>query len=331
MADELNAGPATTDGGTCFLITPIGEMDTPQRSRADRLLKDILEPVMQRHGIEVERADRMDHPGIITTHIVNAIIDARVIVVDLIERNPNVYYELGIAEAFVKPVIHIGGNAADLPFDKKPARIISLPSRDGGTIDVRDAELCRDALAGQLRKALSPDFEPESMVTQAGRRARIREDLAAPGTDPLLGRIAREVETMRDEMAFTRRQLGDTASAMSRYAEMTVARAEAESSRHDLEDRERFQEERARAVELMRHRIQDVIDPYSVHELPQLAPAMYERLAHFVKDLPGMEKGAALQTLGEYGIRIGQGPETNALWVEVTGDGGAVRRLEFPP
>ena len=47
-----------------------------------------------------------------------------VLVAELTTRNPNVFYELGIAHALNKPVVLISSNEPDVPFDLQHIRVI---------------------------------------------------------------------------------------------------------------------------------------------------------------------------------------------------------------
>ncbi|MGH8660124.1 MAG: hypothetical protein ACREV4_17105 [Gammaproteobacteria bacterium] len=49
---------------------------------------------------------------------------AKVLVAELTTRNPNVFYELGLAHALKKPVVLISSNESDVPFDLKHIRVI---------------------------------------------------------------------------------------------------------------------------------------------------------------------------------------------------------------
>lgn len=161
-------------GDTCFVITPIGAPDSPQRARADRLCDLIIAPVLRdsEFDIEMVRGDRIQEPGPITVQLVEQLLDARLVVVDLVEPNPNVYYELGMAEAFHRPVVRFGGDAP-LPFDVRDMRTLSLPQRDNGFIDVVDAMKCRDELAKLLPIMLSDGYKPDSIVSRARRQAQL--------------------------------------------------------------------------------------------------------------------------------------------------------------
>lgn len=119
-----------------FFITPIGDTSSPERHRSDVVLAHILKPVLVPTYVdEIERADRMADPGEITPAIVNAIVDADLILADLSDANPNVYYELAIAHAFAKPVIHIIEEGQKPRFDVKDVRTFPY----GIAVDKADA------------------------------------------------------------------------------------------------------------------------------------------------------------------------------------------------
>jgi len=47
-----------------------------------------------------------------------------VLLADLTGKNPNVFYELGLAHALAKPVILIAETLDDIPFDLRALRVI---------------------------------------------------------------------------------------------------------------------------------------------------------------------------------------------------------------
>lgn len=53
-----------------------------------------------------------------------AIVSARLIVVDCTDRNPNVFYEIGLAHTIGKPTILLTQRAEDIPFDLRHLRCI---------------------------------------------------------------------------------------------------------------------------------------------------------------------------------------------------------------
>lgn len=84
------------------------------------------------NGMESGRADnRWDHPEIIQDVV--ALIDQSAIVIcDCTGKNPNVFYEMGIAHTLGKEVIIITQNPADIPFDIAHLRHVRYLGNDQG-------------------------------------------------------------------------------------------------------------------------------------------------------------------------------------------------------
>lgn len=70
------------------------------------------------------RGDEKYIPGDIFSEIIRYIIHSRLIIADLNGKNPNVFYELGIAQAFSKTVILLAHRDSPIPFDISNNRII---------------------------------------------------------------------------------------------------------------------------------------------------------------------------------------------------------------
>jgi len=68
--------------------------------------------------------------GKIIDQIWDGIIKAKVLIAELTTRNPNVYYELGLAHALRKPVVLISSNEEDVPFDLQHIRVIYYDVHD---------------------------------------------------------------------------------------------------------------------------------------------------------------------------------------------------------
>ena len=117
-------------GLECFVISPIGAEGSETRRHADIVYECIVVPAcaatVGEDGL-IYRPERGDHkaaPGKITDQIYEDIMDADLIIAVLTESNPNVYYELAIAQAAAKPVILLLEKGFEAPFDIKDQRII---------------------------------------------------------------------------------------------------------------------------------------------------------------------------------------------------------------
>jgi len=55
---------------------------------------------------------------------------AKVLLADLTDKNPNVFYELGLSHAAVKPVVFTAARVEDVPFDLRHLRVIIYETRE---------------------------------------------------------------------------------------------------------------------------------------------------------------------------------------------------------
>lgn len=170
-----------------FVITQIGAVGSDVRQRADDVSRFIIQPALDGFELELKRSDEDPTPGSITVQIVRSIITADVVIADLTGKNPNVYYELALAHAFDRPVVILVDDPSSLAFDMKDQRVISIG--DEGTIGAREAEDAVRELTRQLEVVLAPDYEPDSLVNQAGRTQKLH-DLASSSGDPVAEEIA---------------------------------------------------------------------------------------------------------------------------------------------
>lgn len=114
----------------CFVISPIGKEDSPTRKWADQTAKHLIEPVAESHGFEVLRADKDPRAGIITTHIIQRLASADLVIADLTGRNPNVFYELAVRHVTRKPLIQIIRAEEEIPFDVQGMRTVKFELND---------------------------------------------------------------------------------------------------------------------------------------------------------------------------------------------------------
>ncbi len=150
---EDTAGNSPRDERFCFVISPIGPEGSKTRQHADTVYSCIIKPACENEQGSEEfhyRCERGDHktaPGKITDQIYEDILAADLIVAVLTEGNPNVYYELAIAQAAAKRVILLLEKGVDPPFDIKDHRIIYY--------DFEPQSIFHRTYADQLRAAIN--------------------------------------------------------------------------------------------------------------------------------------------------------------------------------
>jgi hypothetical protein len=108
---------------TCFVMMPFGEW-------YDIYYKEIYAPAIKEAGFEPVRADELFSSGSVVEQIWEQIDKAKVLLADLTGKNPNVFYELGLAHANRKPVIFTSGVLEDVPFDLRHLRVIIYEVRE---------------------------------------------------------------------------------------------------------------------------------------------------------------------------------------------------------
>ena len=107
----------TSSSNLCFVLMPFGDP-------FDSVYREVIKPQIYETGLEALRADEVFSPGSIMEQIRSAIQQSRICIADLTGRNPNVLYELGIAQTLGKPTVLLTQDIADIPFDLKQYRMI---------------------------------------------------------------------------------------------------------------------------------------------------------------------------------------------------------------
>lgn len=91
-----------------------------------------LQSAAQTVGTETMRADDLWEHQFIVQDIVSLIARSRLVICDCSGRNPNVFYEIGIAHSLGKQVILIVQNEADIPFDLRHIRYLRYLNNSEG-------------------------------------------------------------------------------------------------------------------------------------------------------------------------------------------------------
>ena len=121
---KLERSVKVDSGDSCFVMMPFA-------SPLGEYYSKIYKPAIEKAGLRAVRADTdIFGTGKIIDQIWSGINAAKVLVAELTTRNPNVFYELGLAHALAKPVVLIFSNETDVPFDLKHIRVIYYDMTD---------------------------------------------------------------------------------------------------------------------------------------------------------------------------------------------------------
>jgi hypothetical protein len=117
--------PAESD--YCFVLMPFSDFNDIQ-SVYENHIKPIIENKCE---LRCERADDIHDISGVMQSVWESINRARIIIAEMTGKNPNVFYELGIAHTLGKPVIMITQSIDYVPFDLKHLRCIVYEYKPG--------------------------------------------------------------------------------------------------------------------------------------------------------------------------------------------------------
>jgi hypothetical protein len=164
---------------SCFVISPIGEPNSEIREHADDVFDFIIKPAVDRTGHIAKRADHAARPGPITDQMYDAILGDNLLIALLTFHNPNVFYEVAVAEAAARPLVLLLDKSHKIPFDIHNRRVIYYdlkprPLFSGQYVDqlaraIVELEAAGDDLKVPFRPALKPLGSGESAWRFLGR------------------------------------------------------------------------------------------------------------------------------------------------------------------
>jgi hypothetical protein len=154
--------PTASADKLCFVIAPIGEPESQPRKWSDQVFRHIIQPTVEKMGYIARSAHHIQQPGVITTQIIQNLIDAPLVIADLTFKNPNVFYELAVRHAVRRPYVQLVSKDETIPFDVASIRTIK--------IDIHDLDIVASAkteLENQIKSVTSPSAQIDSPISAA--------------------------------------------------------------------------------------------------------------------------------------------------------------------
>lgn len=122
---------------------PISDNTDYPNGHFNRVYEYIIRPACESAGFEPIRADEVASTNYIALDIIKKIIEADIAICDLSSQNPNVLYELGVRQAFDKPVVLVKDNITKRIFDIQGFRDVEYDS----SLRIDNVNLTKDLLA----------------------------------------------------------------------------------------------------------------------------------------------------------------------------------------
>jgi hypothetical protein len=128
----------------------LGFVLMPFQSDFNDVLSESIRPAVEGNGLVCQRADDIENNDEIMEDVWEGIWKCRIVVADLTDDNPNVFYEVGIADTVGKEVVLIAqnGRLGRPPFDVSARRIVFYDN------DVSGRKKLRKDLASMIAAVL---------------------------------------------------------------------------------------------------------------------------------------------------------------------------------
>ncbi|WNV03665.1 hypothetical protein RP726_14595 [Candidatus Methylospira mobilis] len=150
----------------CFVLMPFDE-------KYREVYAEVYKPACADNGLECWRVDEIARPGSITRDIVEGILDADILIADLTSRNPNVFYELGIAHTVGNKTIMTAQRISDVPFDIANFRVLFYEQSISGSRKLfTELDKAIKELLVALDRTNNPFQEVVSLRSPLGHRRR---------------------------------------------------------------------------------------------------------------------------------------------------------------
>ncbi|MGC1034470.1 hypothetical protein [Pantoea agglomerans] len=130
---------------TCFVIMPIADHPNYEPGHFKRVYDHLVSPACRLAGYEPVRADDNASSNMIMHDILLKIVKSEMVICDLSTNNANVFYELGLRQAFNKKTVLITDGREKTPFDLLGFRY--QPYSPTLRIDTVSAEITRISAA----------------------------------------------------------------------------------------------------------------------------------------------------------------------------------------
>ena len=101
----------------CFVIMPISDQGDYPKGHFTKVYEQIFKPAIAEAGFEPYRVDENKICDSIINKIFEAVQNCPMALCDLSNRNPNVLYELGLRQAYDKPVVLVQDEKTERIFD----------------------------------------------------------------------------------------------------------------------------------------------------------------------------------------------------------------------
>lgn len=180
---------------SCFVIMPISDAEGYDSGHFDRVFTHIIKPACEKAGFVANRADKSNKVNFIVIDILRQIINSDMAICDLSSRNSNVFFELGLRQAFNLKTVLIKDKKTPRSFDISGLRCIDYDEN----LRVDNVESIVEVLAKTLRETQEcKDEEVNSLIQLLAVDAAKLPEKVKLSDDT--GIILSEIKRLRDDV-----------------------------------------------------------------------------------------------------------------------------------
>lgn len=198
MGESSNGEQITTtnENNKCFIITPIGEVNSQIRRSAEGVINSAIRPILEELNFEIQIPHEMSDPGSITKQVIEHILFDKLVIANLTGLNPNVMYELAVRHAIRLPLVTLAEIGTNLPFDIVTERTIFFYN------DMAGVEELKPKLKQYIQKALE-DKKMDNPIYRVVESIAILKQLDA--SDDPQKYILKKLDSLQEQfIRFTR-------------------------------------------------------------------------------------------------------------------------------
>jgi hypothetical protein len=195
--------PATKDKQepekTCFIIMPISAQAEYAVDHFGQVYDYLIKPAVTEAGYKPVQADEVRSANLIHLDILRHLLNADLALCDLSSLNPNVMFELGIRQAFDKPVVLIKDTLTRSPFDISPIRYAEYDA----ALSYQGVIAAREELKAAITETVqgSSAGEVNSIVRLLGLQAAAMVKSEERPEDARISLIEQNLEKISDEVS----------------------------------------------------------------------------------------------------------------------------------
>lgn len=183
----------------CFVIMPISDPDNYEKGHFQHVYDDIVSKACETAGFKPVRADDVLETNLIHLDVLKRIIETPMAVCDLSNRNPNVLFELGLRQAFDKPVVLIQEKGTPAIFDIAPLRYTEYRKERVYHQVLEDQKSIADAITA-TKKATDEGSGLNSMVKLLSLTSSAQlKDFRQEESNPMMQVLMAEMGALRQE------------------------------------------------------------------------------------------------------------------------------------